>query len=444
MLKIPTGSLFLCAATAAAFLLASCQTPAPSQAEPEGSFLAVAAALTAGTQTLKSVHSGKCLEITDGSLANGAKVQQMACNGSARQQWKLRNVSGDVWEFTSLPSGKCADVTGVSSANGALIQQWTCAGTNNQRWRVADLGSGQFEFRSLHSNRCIDVSAWSTADGAKLVQWDCHKGNNQRFTAALLTPPIPPTTPSTCKRGIAYGGHSAEDLTALSKGVSWWYNWSPKPDAGAAGVYKSLNVEFTPMVWGSGDFITRAEATDFTGAKYLLAFNEPNFAAQANLTAQQAAALWPRIEAIAAKYNLKIVSPATNFCGGACNNTNPYNWLKDFFAACPACKVDYVGSHWYACDGPALNFNLNSLKQFNKPIWLTEFSCLDGADKGPAAQSKYMTAALDILEKDPAVFRYAWFTGRWPGEPGISLLGASGQLTALGTQYVSAPQACKQ
>jgi hypothetical protein len=51
-----------------------------------------------------------------------------------------------------------------------------------------------------------------------------------------------------------------------------------------------------------------------------------------------------------------------------------------------------------------------------------------------------MKTAVDILEKDPMVFRYAWFTGRWANPSGISLLGsASGALTELGTLYTTLP-----
>jgi hypothetical protein len=49
---------------------------------------------------------------------------------------------------------------------------------------------------------------------------------------------------------------------------------------------------------------------------------------------------------------------------------------------------------------------------------------------------------LTYLESEPAVVRYAWFTGRFDQTPTIDLLGADGQLTDLGTQYVTAPGAC--
>ena len=38
-----------------------------------------------------------------------------------------------------------------------------------------------------------------------------------------------------------------------------------------------------------------------------------------------------------------------NFCGPAanCNGTDPYQYLKDFFAACTSCQVDHIAVHWY-------------------------------------------------------------------------------------------------
>src|SRR5258706_12880257 len=37
------------------------------------------------------------------------------------------------------------------------------------------------------------------------------------------------SSPRAWKRGVAYGYHSDADLAALSAGIAWWYNWSPKP-----------------------------------------------------------------------------------------------------------------------------------------------------------------------------------------------------------------------
>ena len=241
------------------------------------------------------------------------------------------------------------------------------------------------------------------------------------------------------KRGIAYGYHSPADMQAISAGVSWWYNWSLKPDGTVGEAYKTAGVEFVPMVWGGTPNVDQVSASIPDGTKYLLAFNEPNFGVQSNITAQRAAELWPVFEQVAARKNLKLVSPAVNYCGGNCNQTDPLVYLEEFFAACPDCKVDYIALHWYACTPDALIWYLDRFKKFGKPIWLTEFSCGDQSDLSLAVQKKYMQEAVSILENDTSVFRYAWFAGRTTEIPNVNLFGASGQLTELGQLYVSLP-----
>lgn len=248
------------------------------------------------------------------------------------------------------------------------------------------------------------------------------------------------------KRGVAYGYHSAEDMKALSAGMSWWYNWASTPDAGAAGVYASLGVSFAPMVWGGTPNADQLAAAIPAGAEYLLGFNEPNFKSQSNKTPGQAAALWPILEEVARRRNLKLVSPAVNYCGdcvseGGVTYSDPVAYLDAFFAACTNCKVDYIAVHWYACDLSALQWYIGRFKKYNKPIWLTEFACGDMPHDQItlAVQKKYMTDAVNYLENEPAVFRYAWFSGRNNEIPHINLLGASGQLTELGQLYVSLP-----
>ena len=253
--------------------------------------------------------------------------------------------------------------------------------------------------------------------------------------AGATSPPV--TTPH-CKRGEAYQSNSLADLQVLSKGISWWYNWATAPEK-SAGDYAMAGVEFVPMIWGvkggPPDPAT-IEKQIPKSAKYLLGFNEPNFGSQANITATDAAALWPRIMQIAKDMNLKIGSPAPNYCAGDCNDTDPIHYLDTFFAACTGCQVDFIAAHWYACTGDALTSYLAKLKKYGKPIWLTEFSCMDDGDHSAAGEQTYMKTALQILENDPTIFRYSWFTGRWT-DPSvdISLLGGDGQLTDLGNLY---------
>ena len=243
-----------------------------------------------------------------------------------------------------------------------------------------------------------------------------------------------------CKRGVAYAFRSAADLAAISPGATWWYSWTLQPDPELA---SATGAEFVPMIWDDHFSVDDAVQQIPPGARYLLGFNEPNFQGQANLTAQQAAQLWPQLEQIAQRRGLKLVSPAVNYCGGACNETDPFAYLDAFFAACQGCQVDYVAAHWYACTGDALTGYLSKLKAYGRPIWLTEFACGDTPSTPTAElQQSYLREAVPILEADPQVFRYAWFSGRTTELSNADLLGADGQLTELGAAYVGLQSGC--
>ncbi len=250
-----------------------------------------------------------------------------------------------------------------------------------------------------------------------------------------------------CKRGIASNAVPSAALAVgtASPGITFWYDWGTEPTAAAP-------FEFVPMIWGSKDLAGPIAK----GARFLLGFNEPNFKAQSNLTAAQAAADWPQVEALAKAAGVPIVSPGVNFCGSASNSsgcsdpavTDPYTYLKDFFAACKGCEVDAIAVHWYNCDLPSLQAYLEGnvdaggglagFAQFGKPVWLTEFSC-DGSHS-VADQMAYMKQAIPYLEASPLVARYAWFSAT--PFPNALLDGPDGGPTDLGKLYASLPQNC--
>ncbi|MEI9937548.1 MAG: glycoside hydrolase family protein [Pseudomonadota bacterium] len=252
---------------------------------------------------------------------------------------------------------------------------------------------------------------------------------------------------ASCKRGVAYGHHSIADLQALSAGVSWWYNWDFRPDQDLrGGAYLEAGVEYVPMIWGAASDRAAAKMAIGDDATALLGFNEPNFGAQANLSAKAAAALWPELSAIADAKGLRLVSPAVNFCGGDCQDTDPFHYLDAFFAACSGCRVDAIAMHIYVGCSPSGDNKAEYLIQhvetyksrFSQPLWLTEFAC-DSA-KDSAEQQAFLEDAVAYLEAEPRIERYAWFSGRASNVANVDLLADSGQLTALGKAYVNAPR----
>jgi len=252
------------------------------------------------------------------------------------------------------------------------------------------------------------------------------------------------------KRGIAYDLTKAVDFTALAPGVSWWYDWSDQPHGGTVSALGDLyGMDFIPMLWNQT--FDDAQITQMLLANpkilYLLALNEPNLNGQATRTPQQAADLWPRIEKIAADTGVKIVGPQITW-GNLTGYADPVVWMDAFYAAYRAAnsgrdpQIDYLGFHWYDY---GLAAQLDRLVKYGKPFWVTEMAnwhvgdgsaAIDTADK----QIAQMTEMVALCESRADVFRYAWFTGRWDNDTHFtSLLGADGQLTALGQHYLSLP-----
>ncbi|TCN59114.1 T9SS C-terminal target domain-containing protein [Flavobacterium circumlabens] len=253
------------------------------------------------------------------------------------------------------------------------------------------------------------------------------------------------------KRGIAYGYHSQEDLLALKPGVSWWYNWSPSPDQAIEPNYESIGVEFVPMAWGK---ISDADVQTFinkikTGAKYLLAFNEPNFNDGARLTPQEAVNAWANIEKIATAKNLEIVSAAPAFNGS--NNyggyTSPIAWHDEFFLLCPNCKVDYIAFHTYDATSGSVIGVTGILKKYNRPVWVTEFA--NRVIQTAEQKTTFMKEIITSFENDPDIYRYSWFSGRvnplWTDMlEGQLFAPESGVLKPIGTAYVNTSYTTKK
>lgn len=247
------------------------------------------------------------------------------------------------------------------------------------------------------------------------------------------------------KRGLSYGQHSTADLEVLSPGVSWYYNWFHQPESSVIHTYQNYNFDYVPMAW-NGAFdkeAMHAFLSTHPNVKYILGWNEPNFKDQANMTPTQAAAMWPDIEDLADEFGLEIVGPAVNYCGNCVSEngttyTDPIKYLDDFFTACDGCRVDHIAIHCYMANVSALEWYVGLFKKYEKPIWLTEFAAWEG-EVTLEQQKSFMVGAVDYLENDPDVFRYAWFTGRHAGAPYIGLLNGSGKLTDLGKIYVTMP-----
>ena len=99
-----------------------------------------------GYYTIRQFANNECLDVYAFNHAYGAKVTTWPCrNGYTNQQWRVSRFAEGTgfslkprfaeWDYAGgYPSGKCLDVTGYSHANGAQVFQWECNGAINQKW----------------------------------------------------------------------------------------------------------------------------------------------------------------------------------------------------------------------------------------------------------------------------------------------------------------------
>lgn len=223
------------------------------------------------------------------------------------------------------------------------------------------------------------------------------------------------------KRGVAEEQFAyPAEIHALSPGVCWTYNWGTGPNNNLKEYLgPGKEMEFIPMAWniGSSKDAIRAYYKANPDSKYLLGYNEPNLADQSNITPAQAVEDWPNLEAIANEFNLKLVSPAMSYTGSAINDGKvwqPFDWMDEFlklfkekYGREP--KMDYIAIHTYMNGAdPTLGFVQQWIDRYGKQIWVTEFAAGEN-NPDSLTQVRGMIKKVEGLERNPGVFRYAWF-----------------------------------
>ena len=215
---------------------------------------------------------------------------------------------------------------------------------------------------------------------------------------------------------------------------AWHYSYNPDdtyyaPTGRADG--------FVPMHWCLSSL--PLPVPTWVDTSLWLNMNEPNNAHNCNTAPAVIAAAWSGI--MKTWPNSRLVSPAT------AGNGQP--WFDAFFGNCTqlygarGCNISALAVHDYSCTAATTMAYLQSMHLRYKdpagkplPIWLTEFSCGDGAQNRPEADHlAYMKEIIPLLDAASYVERYAWMSAVSANR---GLYDATkGQLTAVGNLYNS-------
>ncbi|PTA45192.1 hypothetical protein C8054_16435 [Micromonospora sp. RP3T] len=144
--------------------------PAPPRATATAGPSAVAPADGLVVQVM-SRASGLPVGVRGGSTSDGASVVQRATAGAATR-WRLVSAGSGCYQLANGSSGKALDLTDGSHADGTPMQQWTLGpGNINQTWCFHSVGGGWYSIRSAASGALLDLRDGGAGDGVTIQQW---------------------------------------------------------------------------------------------------------------------------------------------------------------------------------------------------------------------------------------------------------------------------------
>lgn len=144
----------------------------------------IAPVIAPGRYVLVNRRSGKVLAVAGADMKNGAALEQVDYSRAANQQWEIAPLvgRGDLSYVTirAAHSGKCLDTTNWSYEEGAKIEQWGDGEAGAQHWYLDYAGDNCFYIRSRWSTKCLEVADGSVSAGAA-IQQTAHTGEAQQW-----------------------------------------------------------------------------------------------------------------------------------------------------------------------------------------------------------------------------------------------------------------------
>ena len=205
-------------------------------------------------------------------------------------------------------------------------------------------------------------------------------------------------------------------LKALN--VAWYSNWGPLSEL-------RTEIQFVPMIYSP------KKLTSKISGDFVLGYNEPDNAKQADLPVKEALATW---HSVAAK---------AKFVGGPAmaGHLLTGDWFPAFMKGKP--KFDFVTVHWYkGCNAKHLIKDLEDIHAaLGKPLWVTEFAPQTSAHSKQEPHkyshtqvAEFISESTRWMDRTSYVHRYAWHD---PRAGTSALFDDSGELTPTGKAYAA-------
>ncbi|MCX5356473.1 MULTISPECIES: RICIN domain-containing protein [Streptomyces] len=138
-----------------------------------------------GTYKVINRNSGKALDVSNASTADGATLIQWPYGGGTNQQWSLLPNTDGSFRLANVKSGKL--LQSPNSTQGTTLTQESDNGGDNQWWKlVPSATSGYYRLVNVRTGWCADVANASTTDGTNVIQWPVTDGSNQDWQIVSL------------------------------------------------------------------------------------------------------------------------------------------------------------------------------------------------------------------------------------------------------------------
>ncbi len=140
-------------------------------------------AIPDGVYALAPGHAADMrLDIYDASCEDGANVQIYQDNGTDAQRFRLALQPDGSYVITNVHSGKALEVADGSWVSNANVQQSGFANLASQRWYLSNAGDGYFYIRPcVDTGLCLDVGGARTENGSNVKTYMIHDSSAQKW-----------------------------------------------------------------------------------------------------------------------------------------------------------------------------------------------------------------------------------------------------------------------
>ncbi len=201
-----------------------------------------------GRYVMVSKHSGKVVDVSGISQADGANIHQWSNTSGLNQQWDITALGNGYYSIRAAHSGKSLDVWGWNSGNGADLRQYAYTGGTNQQWSIVNNGDGYFRVISRFSGRALDVAGFSSSDGANIHLWDFHGGDNQLWAMQPVGGSPGSSSAFDIVNDMGAGWNLGNTLDAIGGETNWGNPFTQRYmiEAVASRGFKTLRI---PVTW---------------------------------------------------------------------------------------------------------------------------------------------------------------------------------------------------